>query len=626
MKKISAYILLLTFLLLAGAAKANVADSTRLLLENEDVEINERLSMAYKHIASISDKEQRRVAIEDTFIPYLDKNITDQVLKNTYKIASYRQLVNVYRMLKNMEQRVASLEKGCELAELSLPDTIYAAKEVLDAYNQERAEIFSICGQMHAQIGNIALGHLYYYKAIKLFESLQRYDKISRLLYFIAIDFYNIGDVDNLSKILESLQDNEKLHSSYATLYNLYGLQVGYHNLLLQNDSSNYALIDSTLNISRKIAELIEYHKEDIPRTAIPAYDFFNIASMYDRYYPERYDSIHHYIDKALNAKTKIDPVINLELDVSINMLLARVYFREKKYDLAEEKNLDALALLASDELKNRNTIIGDMIINYRQLADIYEETGRYKEAVQYWKKNIAEKEKQFNQEKTHAINEMRTKYEVEKKEAHIEYLELENETARKINLLIFSLLGILVVAIVFIVISNRLRKKNLQQSIYETALLNELKQTELEKTEEEKQLLQQEYDKLSELAGESKKQAEEYAEQLQSLKQQLEQKPTQSMAQKIQEMVSKSLIDNYQKKEYLEKLSNLDIDMLEQGYLTADEKVTNMDMKYIICFAADMDVKDVSLIFNVEPASVYTVRYRIKKKFQGKNTFKFLI
>jgi len=69
-----------------------------------------------------------------------------------------------------------------------------------------------------------------------------------------------------------------------------------------------------------------------------------------------------------------------------------------------------------------------------------------------------------------------------------------------------------------------------------------------------------------------------------------------------------------------------LDVEMLERGFLSARDKISNMDMKYIICFAIDMEVQDMSLLFNVEPASIYTVRYRIKKKFGGGSGFRFLI
>jgi predicted transcriptional regulator len=40
------------------------------------------------------------------------------------------------------------------------------------------------------------------------------------------------------------------------------------------------------------------------------------------------------------------------------------------------------------------------------------------------------------------------------------------------------------------------------------------------------------------------------------------------------------------------------------------------VDQKYILCFLNGEDVKTIARRFNVEPASVYTVRYRMKKKF----------
>jgi hypothetical protein len=105
-----------------------------------------------------------------------------------------------------------------------------------------------------------------------------------------------------------------------------------------------------------------------------------------------------------------------------------------------------------------------------------------------------------------------------------------------------------------------------------------------------------------------------------------LEQKPTKAMIGKLTDWISKSIMEKEKKNAYMQQLSELDTEMLEQGYLTADEKISNMDMKYIICFAIDMDVNDMTLLFNVQPTSIHTVRYRIKKKFREKNTFRFLM
>ncbi|MDL2254649.1 hypothetical protein LJB78_00005 [Bacteroidales bacterium OttesenSCG-928-J16] len=105
-----------------------------------------------------------------------------------------------------------------------------------------------------------------------------------------------------------------------------------------------------------------------------------------------------------------------------------------------------------------------------------------------------------------------------------------------------------------------------------------------------------------------------------------MEQNPTQLIVHKVAQSISKSLIEDERKNAYIASLIILNTSILEHAYILSERKITNMDMKYLICFAADMESKDISLIFNIEPASVRTVRYRIKKKFQEKNTFKFLI
>ncbi|MCL2683076.1 MAG: hypothetical protein FWE63_06305 [Bacteroidales bacterium] len=113
---------------------------------------------------------------------------------------------------------------------------------------------------------------------------------------------------------------------------------------------------------------------------------------------------------------------------------------------------------------------------------------------------------------------------------------------------------------------------------------------------------------------------------ELKHIKQEQEPKPTKAMIEKIMNRVSESHIETTKTNAYNLRLSNLNVDMLEKGYFTANEKISNKDMMYIVCFAIDMEVKDISYLFNVEPASIRSVRYRIKKKFGDKNTFKFLI
>ena len=93
-----------------------------------------------------------------------------------------------------------------------------------------------------------------------------------------------------------------------------------------------------------------------------------------------------------------------------------------------------------------------------------------------------------------------------------------------------------------------------------------------------------------------------------------------------IAQAISTSHIKTEGKKTYIERLSKIDAKLLEMAYQTSTVKITGKDMKYIICFAADFEVKDVSQLFNIEPASVHTVRYRIRKKFAKEDIFRMIL
>ena len=90
-------------------------------------------------------------------------------------------------------------------------------------------------------------------------------------------------------------------------------------------------------------------------------------------------------------------------------------------------------------------------------------------------------------------------------------------------------------------------------------------------------------------------------------------------------ELISDAGLEKSRKDVYIKKISNMNIEIWEQACLTTEKKISSMDMKYIICFSIEMNAKDISILFNVEPASVRTARYRIRKKLENKDTFGFL-
>lgn len=62
--------------------------------------------------------------------------------------------------------------------------------------------------------------------------------------------------------------------------------------------------------------------------------------------------------------------------------------------------------------------------------------------------------------------------------------------------------------------------------------------------------------------------------------------------------------------------IQGIDIEKAQWLMEQAVKPLTVVDQKYMLCFLNGEDVKHIARRFNVEPASVYTVRYRMKKKF----------
>lgn len=86
------------------------------------------------------------------------------------------------------------------------------------------------------------------------------------------------------------------------------------------------------------------------------------------------------------------------------------------------------------------------------------------------------------------------------------------------------------------------------------------------------------------------------------------------------------SSISDEMKELYGRKLASIVVDdsVLEALYLYND-KITVTDIKYLLCFFIGMSAIDISRLFNIEINSVYTVRYRIRKKLKNDPQFNLI-
>ena len=614
------FVLIFLLLPVVGFAEESLQEKTQKILSNKTIDDPyTRFNLANNIISDEVDAfrlpfEEHIHLYKDILLPFVEKNIKDKRKYNIAKTIINLNLAFAHEIRGNPEDYPtieAFYKKAVECADLS-GDSI------------KRADSYDRYGLLLSTVGNVQLAHEYFYKAINIHESLNDYENITKCLYWIAENLLQIRDLAGLRKVIEQMQqymEKPEFDGNPKCFYDLYSVQGAYYGILAEDYPENISYKDSALTAFKNTIQLIENSKNKITRT--PAFVYYNTALLYSNRYPEQYDSIYYYLDKAIELRSGVG-LVDIELDICVYELSAELHFAQKRYEQAEKDILYVLSLL--EQIKDNNSVVIEYTETYKFLVMYYETMNRPREALKYYKLLLENEKKRYDNDKITAMDDMLVKYEAEKNKAQIDRLTEETKTAKRTLLLFITIIILLLSGLLILFWVYKLRKKNFELSIYETALQAELQHNELEQNRKEKEHLQEQYKKLETYANRNEQKARSYDVELKRIKQKMEQNPTKSMIGKLTDWISESNINTTKKETYIQQLSELNIDLLEQAYLTANEKISNMEMKYIICFAIDMDVRDMSCLFNVESASIRSVRYRIKKKFGEKNTFKFLM
>ena len=65
-----------------------------------------------------------------------------------------------------------------------------------------------------------------------------------------------------------------------------------------------------------------------------------------------------------------------------------------------------------------------------------------------------------------------------------------------------------------------------------------------------------------------------------------------------------------------LTSVRRVDVELILNLCDRASTPLTNANLLYIVCFLAGIDTQVIASVFHVEPATVYTVRYRLRARF----------
>ena len=413
--------------------------------------------------------------------------------------------------------------------------------------------------------------------AFDLFLEANDWDMASMCLYERAIDYMNIEDLTNMAVQCMELRALYEQHYSAVVAYNYHSVASAYYSFV---DSIDLAIQHGwgAIHGLRQIADPYSYN-------IIPVWSYYNMAFFYDVYFhPSMVDSVRHYLVRARasieDSRMRKD---SLEALISIVDLEAWQEYYEKDYAQAESMMAYVLELIDTVAQTSPNTVVTERGEAYKFMAMIHEEQGHWRKALAYQQKLLENNELRYDEDKRRVLQEVQTQYEVEKKELKMAKLAAENRSNRWLMVALWLLLLLLVIGYWLLVMGRR----NAEAKLYEAAL-----------------------------------EADNMRQAISALEEKTDIEPLRLLVDGLVKQMQEAAKRDYTEPSIM-GLQALDLAHI-QVLLSHGTKITTMDKRYILCFAAGMTVEQIADFMCLEPASVYTVRYRLRKKFGSEYPFPY--
>ncbi|MCK4654232.1 MAG: sigma 54-interacting transcriptional regulator [Candidatus Cloacimonetes bacterium] len=285
------------------------------------------------------------------------------------------------------------------------------ALKIAEKINYSKGEVISL-----NTIG-ISYYHLYEYeKAIGYYQKTLRKSEENNDKHFLAASLNNIGiiysELNNHDKAIEYYQkalklfkENNDIKSMAAAMNNIGSI---YRCLKKFDKSLEYGL--KSLKLYKEIGS-----NKDI------VYSINSIGKLYRDI--KNYKKAIEYFQEAIKISEQVG-----EKDVIAiaSNNLGESYLQLENYKKAFLYLKKVLKI--AKQVKSKNAIKA----SYNFFSDLYASKGDYKKSLEYFKFFITIKDEILNKASNDKIAEIQEKYEIEKKEKEIEFLQKENELYKK--------------------------------------------------------------------------------------------------------------------------------------------------------------------------------------------------
>lgn len=536
-----------------------------------------------------------------------------------------------------------------ELSRLSLYDNAFVEAK---AYADSAMGIAKTSGEKRASVfANMALATYFNYLDIKDLSVDHAQHALSLLddtalpfkprIYYILYSAYSSwNDEDLTNKYAQLTVDAALAAEDWDILSNGYTAQsVGME--LRYRKTENAAYLDSMLMYLHQSADLFNDFPGGVSNRTY-AIANLNIANFYFQYHPlaekSTQDSVAKYASLAAEAVEALD--FDFQIRGNVNGLMAELASQAGNLNRAEEYLLDAYRQVSTAKSPPNYSLM--QITN--GLSQLYEQMGRYAEALRYSKLREKYNSLIFDENRVIQAQRLEAQYENKAILAEMEVVK-EREKNRKVQNLLF--LGIAVLALVSLVLlyysfrnktrlyaEHQLRLQKEKEDAITVANMREKEKRFLliEKAETERNAQMQLRLKQEE---EARLKAEQELLQLQKEQMQREaladalhierkNQLLQEFKSRFSELegngnLNRILRDELRNEEILDKSAREFKDIHPEFFLKlkglSQDRLTTLDLKYCAYVHLKLSTKEISSALNVAPKSVRMSKYRIKQK-----------
>lgn len=267
------------------------------------------------------------------------------------------------------------------------------------------ADILNNMGNLYNGLGNFDKALEFYFKCLK-YDDLLNNDKGKSATYSnIGMVYQNLGDylksLDYYRKAYQ-LSEQRKDFRKMASILN----NIGAVYLAMQNYDSSIWYTNQSNKYYIKLGENLQMQR-----------NFTNLGLVYE--YKLRYDSSLYYHRKALEMS---EGLANPSLIVGAHINLSRIYLKQKNLQ-------QALKELKAGEKEMEKT--DNLYVTSRLMlgfANVYAETGEYRNAFNYLASHLSFRDSIYNLEKAEKIAQVEAQYETEKKTQRIDLLKRDQK------------------------------------------------------------------------------------------------------------------------------------------------------------------------------------------------------